>query len=181
MTSRKVYLASAAAALLMLGGGAHAQPAATGAPAAPAAAPTAGATVYDTSGGTVGTIESIEGDFATVATSKNKVRLPLSSFGKGEKGPLLAMTAEQLDAAAAAATPAPAAAPPALAVGMVVKDSAGAEAGKIESVDGDFAVLATTKSKVRLPVASFGAGKDGPVIGMTAAQLDQAAAAAAGG
>jgi hypothetical protein len=65
---------------------------------------TVGATVKDTSGGTVGTIESVDGQYAVLATTKNKVRLPLTSFGKGADGPILAMTQAQVDAAAASAT-----------------------------------------------------------------------------
>jgi hypothetical protein len=62
-----------------------------------------GVTVKDTQGGTVGTIESVDGQYAVLATTKNKVRLPLSSFGKGADGPILAMTQAQVDAAAASA------------------------------------------------------------------------------
>ena len=62
-----------------------------------------GATVKDTSGGTVGTIESVDGQYAVLATTKNKVRLPITSFGKGADGPVLAMTQAQVDAAAASA------------------------------------------------------------------------------
>ena len=64
---------------------------------------TVGATVRDTNGGTVGKIESVDGQYAVLATTKSKVRLPLSSFGKGADGPVLAMTQAQVDAAAAAA------------------------------------------------------------------------------
>lgn len=86
-------------------------PAATPAANTPAATTTAsaaggvavGATVKDTQGGTVGTIESVDGQYAVLATTKNKVRLPLSSFGKGADGPILAMTQAQVDAAAASA------------------------------------------------------------------------------
>lgn len=73
------------------------------APATASAKVTIGATVYDVSGGTVGTVESVEGKFAVVSTGKNKAKLPLESFAAGEKGPLLGMTREQLDAAASAA------------------------------------------------------------------------------
>jgi len=63
----------------------------------------AGVTVKDTQGGTVGTIESVDGQYAVLATTKNKVRLPISSFGAGADGPVLAMTQAQVDAAAASA------------------------------------------------------------------------------
>jgi hypothetical protein len=64
---------------------------------------TVGATVRDPKGGTVGKIESVEGQYAVLATTKNKVRLPLSSFGKGADGPVIALTEAQVDAAASAA------------------------------------------------------------------------------
>lgn len=92
---------------------AAAPPSTTAAPAASASAATpaasasgevvAGATVKDTNGGTVGTIESVDGQYAVLSTGKHKVRLPMTSFGKGAEGPVLAMTQAQVDAAAAAA------------------------------------------------------------------------------
>ena len=78
-------------------------PAATTQTAAASGNVKAGVTVKDTQGGTVGTIESVDGQYAVLATTKNKVRLPVSSFGKGADGPILAMTQAQVDAAAASA------------------------------------------------------------------------------
>src|SRR3546814_2425624 len=49
---------------------------------------TAGATVLDPKGGTVGTIKEISGEFAVLATDAVEVRLPLSSFAVGPKGPI---------------------------------------------------------------------------------------------
>jgi hypothetical protein len=67
-----------------------------------------GAQVKDTAGQPVGTIEAVEGDVATVstATTQSKVRIPVSSFANSSAGPVLAMSATQLDAAAKAAAPA---------------------------------------------------------------------------
>jgi hypothetical protein len=78
-------------------------PASTATTASASGGVAAGATVRDTSGGTVGTIESVDGQYAVLATGKNKVRLPLSSFGRGADGPIIAMTQAQVDAAASAA------------------------------------------------------------------------------
>ena len=64
---------------------------------------TVGATVSDTSGNPVGTIEAVNGDLAVLSTGANKVSLPLSSFGAGTKGPVIAMTKAEVDAAAAGA------------------------------------------------------------------------------
>lgn len=143
--------------------------------ATPSAAPkvTPGTTVYDTKGGTVGTIDSADGQYAVVATPSNKVKLPLSSFAAGEKGPMIAMTQAELDAAAAGATK-----QLSLNVGDTVKTAQGAEVGKIEAVEGEFVTVATTKTKAKLPKTAFAMGDSGPVIGMTAEQLDAAAGAA---
>jgi len=185
MLKKNLFLMSAAV-LVLAGAPAIAQEAAptSGAPAgaqasAPAAAASAtlqtGSTVYDTQGGTVGTIESVEGDFAVLSTGANKVRLPKSSFGTSDKGPVIAMTKSEVDAAAGGAkvdiakvvTP-----------GAKVTDTSGNSVGTIEEVKDQYALLATANNKVRLPISAFGAGDAGPVIGMTAAEIDAAAAAA---
>jgi preprotein translocase subunit YajC len=147
-----------------------------------------GTTVYDANGGTVGNIESVEGDFAVLATTKSKVRLPKSSFGAGAKGPVLGMTAAQLDQAAAQAAPqqsAAAATPakPNVVKGAAVADTQGGAVGTIADVDAQFAtVTLTTGAKVRLPVTAFGAGDNGGLrVAMTAAQLSAAAGASKGG
>ena len=156
---------------------------------APAAATTstkvaAGATVYDTAGGLVGKIESVSGDLAVLATEKSKVSVPLTSFGAGDKGPVLAMTRDQIDAQAGAATAQAAQAEEAkkkaqLVAGATVKDPAGGTVGTIKSVDAQFALVDTSKVQVRLPLTAFAAGDSGPVIGMTKDELDAQAAAAA--
>lgn len=183
---RSTHALFAAAAIVGLSAGAQAQsPAARGlaAAATTSASIAPGATVYDQSGAVVGTIKAVDGQFATLATASSTVKLPLSSFGTGDKGPLLGMTAAQVDAAASAAAPAPAqtaqaAAPPKLAAGVAVNDTSGNPVGTIEAVDGGFATLATARSKVRLPISAFAGGDKGPVIAMTADQLDAAAAGA---
>lgn len=147
---------------------------------APAANVTQGATVYDTQGGTVGTIEAVDAQYATLATTKSKVKLPLNAFGTGDKGLLLGMTADQVDAAAgnagqqAQASAAPAG-PAKLEKGMAVSDTKGQPVGTIEDVQSDFAVVATQKNKVRLPLTAFADAGNGPIIGLSAAELDAAA------
>ncbi|MBV9840882.1 MAG: hypothetical protein JOY99_04975 [Sphingomonadaceae bacterium] len=227
--ARLVLLSSCAVALPAAALAQSPAPAANSASKTPQAStaqggPTAGATVYDTSGNIVGTIDSVDNQFAVLATSKSKVKLPLTSFAAGPKGPLLGMTAAQVDAAAgaasgadasasattaapatasnnnaapAASTPATGAgpqratttatnstsvgAPPKLQKGASVSDSKGGKVGTIDSVDSQFATVATAKNKVRLPLTAFANGPNGPVIGMTADQLDQAASAAKSG
>lgn len=78
--------------------------------------------------------------------------------------PAVAQTAAPQAAQAAAPT-----------VGATIYDAQGAEVGKIESVANGNAVVNTGTNKVALPLASFGDGPKGPVLGMTKAELDAAA------
>ena len=203
MTVSKSSMLISAAMLASVSGVAFAQTAAptnpqqsaSGAQAAPSGGQQAmsgtatlaqGTTVTDTSGATVGTVQSIQGDMVVLATAKSKVQLPKSSFAMGAKGPMIGMTAAQIDQAAAQASPqATAAATPAQAKANVVKgaavaDTQGGAVGTIEDIDAQFAtVMLTTGSKVRLPVTAFGAGENGGLrVAMTAAQLSAAAGAA---
>jgi len=88
------------------------------------------------------------------------------------------------DAATDAATDAPAAAvgattlatPADVKAGVMVHDQTGAMVGTVESVDAKGAVVATGKSRVQIPVASFGKNDKGLVLGTTKAELDAQAA-----
>lgn len=60
----------------------------------------AGATVSDSSGNSVGKIESVNAKGAVLNTGKVKVTIPLSSLAKGEKGLLIGMTKSEIEAAA---------------------------------------------------------------------------------
>lgn len=156
-----------------------AAPASTASPAAASATLAAGTAVKDPSGGSVGTIESVDGEFATVATAKNKVRLPKSAFALRDGGAVIGMTAAQLDQAASQAAPAtPQKAE--VAQGKAVTDMQGAAVGTIAEVDQQFATMQLTGgSKVRLPITAFGVGTGGGLrIAMSAAQLSAAAGAA---
>jgi hypothetical protein len=78
--------------------------------------PSVGATVYGAAGAPVGTIKAMDSQYVTLATAKGEVKLPAAGVGPGLKGPVIGLTAAQLDAAvtqAQAAQPAPAAAAPA--------------------------------------------------------------------
>jgi rRNA processing protein Gar1 len=168
-----------AAALLGLGAPAAAQAQAAAAPATITPNVTAGAAVLDAQGGAVGTIESVTGDQATLFTGKNRVQVPLSSFGAGPNGLLFGMTRDQVDTAAE--TNAKAAVAAALRVGATVYDPQGGTVGTIQSLVGDQATVQTAKSRAVLPSSSFVVGPQGLVIGSTAAQLDAQVAAATGG
>jgi len=161
-----------------------AAPAITSAAASPApstASITAGTKVLDTTGATAGSIESVDGDYVVLATTKSKVRLPKTSFAMGPNGPVIAMTASQIDAAAAQAAPTAAATPAKANVtaGAAVTDTQGGAVGSVSAVSGQIATVALPSgTKVRLPVSAFAAGPDGGLkIAMTASQLGAAAAA----
>ncbi|HEU0044782.1 hypothetical protein [Sphingomonas sp.] len=84
-----------------------ATPADTGAPATTATPvpipPTVGATVYGSAGTPVGTIKAMDPQFITLTTTRGEVRLPAAGVGPGLKGPVIGLTAEQLDSAIAQA------------------------------------------------------------------------------
>ena len=156
-------------------------PAATAAPtAAPGGTVAIGATVNDTQGGQVGTIDSVTNGVAVVNTGTNKVGVPVASFAVTEKGPVLGMTKAQLDAAAGQAAAAAASELKAqLTPGAAVYGSAGASVGTIKEADDQYVTITIPKGPVKLPIAAFSKGPSGPQIAMTAADLDKAVAAAA--
>ncbi len=163
MRMKNLFLGISAAALL------------GGAALAADAGVKAGAAVSDTSGNPVGTIESVNGDLAVVSTGTTKVSLPVSSFGQGAKGPILAMTKAELDAAASGAQAnAKSELAAQLKAGASVYGSDGASVGTVESADAQFVTLNLGDQKAKLPLESFSKGAQGPVIGMTAAELKAA-------
>lgn len=163
MSMKNLFIGISAAALL------------SGAALAADAGVKAGAAVSDTSGNPVGTIESVNGDLAVVSTGTTKVSLPVSSFGQGAKGPIIAMTKAELDAAASGAQAnAKNELAAQLKAGASVYGSDGASVGTVESADAQFVTLNLGDQKAKLPLESFSKGAQGPVIGMTAAELKAA-------
>jgi hypothetical protein len=59
-----------------------------------------GATVLGSDGAAVGKIESVSADVAVVSTGKAKAQIPFTSFGKTDKGLVIAMSKTQFEAAA---------------------------------------------------------------------------------
>ena len=55
-------------------------------------------TVYDQKGGMVGKIESVSAKGAVVSDRQGARRIPVSSFGKNDKGLVISMTKAELDA-----------------------------------------------------------------------------------
>jgi preprotein translocase subunit YajC len=149
----------------------------TSAPAAWAQADgiAAGAAVKDTSGGAVGTVLRVDGDHFIVKTDRHEVRLPRTSFTAAEGALLFAMTQAQLNAAVEEAK---AQAEAKVAPGAAVTGAGGASVGTIVAVDAEFVtVKLNAGGAVRLPRSAVGAGPNGVVTSLTAAEL----AAAAGG
>jgi preprotein translocase subunit YajC len=150
---------------------------------APASAQvTAGATVYDTSGGTLGTIASVEGSDAIIDTGANKLAIPLASFGAGTNGPVLAATKAQLDGAAVeAATAARAALMAKLVPGAEIRGQAGQTViGSVKSVSGDLVLITTPEGEVNVPSTSLKAGPSGLLLQMSADEFNKAVAATKG-
>ncbi len=157
------------------------QPATSSNAAAPAAAGAAkvevtqGAAVMDAKGGAVGTIASVTGDVAVIDTGLVKASVPTSSFAKSEKGLLIGMTKVELEAAAKGASAEQKEQFLAsLAPGLAVTDASGGPVGTIEAIEGDLVTIATPNAKAKLPKTSLAQGPNGPVIGMTQAQLEAA-------
>lgn len=67
----------------------------------------AGATVNDTAGVQLGTIESVDAEGAVIATAVGRARIPVEAFGKNSHGLLLQTTKAQFDASVASANAAP--------------------------------------------------------------------------
>ncbi|MET0245414.1 MAG: hypothetical protein ABW182_01575 [Sphingomonas sp.] len=150
------------------------------APAQVAAAPAAGATVYDNQGLEIGKIESVADGNAVVFTGTNRASIPLSKFGASPKGPTLALTKAELDAAAAQAAAAGAEQLRAqLKPGTQVHGSAGAVLATVKALDGDNVVLTAGSREVRVPINGFGINAQGVFINMSQAQFDAAVASSA--
>jgi preprotein translocase subunit YajC len=137
---------------------------------------TVGAKVADTAGGAVGTIIKVDGANVILKTDKHEVQLPAASFTAVEDGYIMAMTQAEVNAAVDQTL---AQAAQAMTVGALVKDTAGGTVGTIEAIDDQYVTVKLSKSAVKLPRTAFAPTPTGPVIGMTAAELEAQVAAAA--
>jgi len=158
--------------------GAAAADSGTAATSAAAAQVSPGTSVTDSTGAAVGTVTSVSAGIAVVDTGAVKASIPVSSFGKSDKGLVLGMSKAQLEAAARGAQAAPgvpAQAQAELKPGTAVLDATGGSVGTIASVDADTVTVATPNVKARLPKSSLALGPKGAVISMTQAQLEAAA------
>lgn len=148
---------------------------------ATAATPTVGATVYDSTGAVLGTVDQVTPQAIVVDVAGTKVGLPPASVGAGPNGLRVATTRADVEAQAKQAQAGQQAQLVAqLAPGTSVRGAAGATIGTVKSADAEFVTLTTPKGDVRLPIAGFAMGADGPSITLTAAQLDAAMTRAGG-
>lgn len=178
MTLRKTFLASLSISALSLAAPALAQdaeaPATASAPAE--TMPSVGAQVMDTDGGTVGTITAVDGDGVTLRTDRHEIRLPLTSMTAHEGNFLIAMTQAEANAAADQAQ---AEARQSITAGAVVRDTSGGTVGTIEEVDAEFATIRLSNGAVKLPLAALAPTPTGPVVAVTAAELEAQVSAGA--
>src|SRR5436309_2753421 len=145
---------------------------------------TVGAPLRDMDGVPMGKVASVDADGVVVDTGQSKVKVPLVSFGKDDKGLLLGTTLAKFNEAvakahaqAAAAAPAKPTSRPATAADLVagasLRDVDGQTIGKITGVHPDGATVDTGKTKVKLPVDAFGVDGSGLMIGITGEKLNE--------
>lgn len=147
-----------------------------------ATAPTVGATVYDSAGAVLGRVDQVTAQAVVVDVDGTKVGLPPTSVGAGPQGLRVAITkADLLAQAKQAQAGQQAQLQQQLTPGAAVRGAAGASVGTVKEADAQYVTLTTAKGDVRLPIASFAAGANGPTISLTADQLDAAIAQAGGG
>lgn len=182
MTIRGTAVAAAFALALTSAGASAQQTAAKPASPAPGAAALAvGATVYGPQGNVVGQIEKVNGEQVVLNTGTHSATLAASAFGKGEKGPSITMTRQQLETAIDAAdTQKQAQLTAALVPGAALRTSDNAAIGTVKSVDANGLVT------IERPAGPFSLKRDlfttdanGLVLRMTGPQLEEALAAAA--
>jgi len=139
---------------------------------------TAGAKVYGPQGDEVGTIDKVDGANAVVNTGKHTAALPTSAFGKNEKGLLVSMSRDQLDAAVEAAeAKAQGALATALVVGAPVHSSDQQPMGTVKAISADGVVTIERAGGVfSLRKDTFTTDAGGLAIKNTKAALDEAIA-----
>ncbi|MBC2665020.1 hypothetical protein H7F51_05790 [Novosphingobium flavum] len=139
---------------------------------------TAGATVYGPQGDVVGTVEKISGASAIVNTGKHSAALPTSAFGKNDKGLLVSMSKDQLDAAVEAAeAKASGALDTALVAGAAVHSSDGQPMGSVKAISADGVVtIAREGGEFSLRKDAFTTDANGVALRNTKAAIDEAVA-----
>lgn len=147
--------------------------------ATPASKLVAGATIYDTKGEVVGTIDAVEAGSVIVNTGTNQIAIPPASFGATDKGPLLAATRAELNAAAeGAARNREQALTAALIPGVTVLGTAGNVIGSVKTIKDGMVLIATEDGEANVPRKALSLETDGLHLGMTAEDFAAALAAA---
>ncbi|HEX2623621.1 MAG TPA: hypothetical protein VHM21_00015 [Sphingomicrobium sp.] len=129
--------------------------------------------VVDPQGNSVGIVVATDGDTGLIVrTDKSDVKLPVTSFAKGNGKLSIALNRDQLNALGAAQS--------SLAIGKPVKDTAGVLIGSIEALDDQFVTIKLASGQsIKLPRNGVSASVGGAVAGLTLQQL-QAQLAPAG-
>ena len=128
--------------------------------------------VVDPQGHTVGIVVATDGDTGLIIrTDKSDVKLPVTSFAKGNGKLSVALNSDQLNALGAAQS--------SLAVGKPVKDTAGVLIGSIETLDDQFVTIKLASGQsIKLPRNGVSASVGGAVAGLTLQQLQSQLSAA---
>lgn len=171
MTKRFIFLVGAT--LLAAPVAVSAQTASAPAAATAAKTPTVGATIMDSEGVTIGTVDSITPQAVVVQTGTTKVALPPAAIGATAKGFQLSMTKAALDAAQAQQQQAAAASVQSrLVAGAAVNGINGSPLGTIKTSDGSTVTLTTPNGEAKVPVSGFAPGPNNTIVlGLSAQQL----------
>ncbi len=143
----------------------------------------AGAPVYDPAGELVGPVESVSGGNAVIGLDGGPIALPVTSFGKGEKGLLISVSRAELVAARDKAASAQAnAVEAAVQPGAEVRGVNGATVlATVKQVDADGVIVSTPAGDVKLPRSAFFLSPSGLAMSFSPAQFADALKQAAEG
>lgn len=139
-----------------------------------------GSTVYGPQGDVVGKVEKIVGDNVVLNTGTKVATLPGTSFGKGEKGPVIGFTQAQLNAAIEAANQqTQARIDAALVPGAALRSSDNIALGTIKTVNDNGDVVIEGKAgPFTLKKDMFGTDANGLIVRISAQALNDAIAQA---
>ena len=131
-----------------------------------------GETVYDRSGGTVGTIRSVNADVAVVDTGTAQVTLGLDSFRRRDGKLVLPMVRASLEAAAAKVQEKGDAEVRALLTpGATFYDATGEAVGTVAGIEGHKVTIEAGSLRAVLSLSAFDASPAGPAIRSTRAEF----------
>lgn len=127
-----------------------------------------GAEVVDVAGNPVGTVQAVRGSQLILKTDRHEVRLPIGSFTPDKGKLVFGMSRDALNSATDAMLA------KSLLPGAAVHGKNGALIGQIEAIDDQFVTVELQSGEsIRLPRNSVGPGRNGAVLGITTAELEQ--------